>query len=397
MSCSPISTGQSFLYSALNHIDCQAQSIGSYGYGALADTRSSVFAALTALLTIFVALYGMRLILNAADPGRGLVADVIRVGVVLTLATSWPAWRTVGYDVVMNGPFEVAQSIGMASGLDDTVQTMPSRLQALDDDIVALTAAGTGRLSGGAATDNDGQSFEGIALADQFALGLGRTAFLSSALIPYGAYRLGAGVLLALAPLMAGLLLFVGTSGLFWGWVRGLVFCALGSLTNLLVQSVQITLLEPWLSGAINRRIGGDYTPSAPTELLVLGIVFAGITTGLSLLLIRVCFYTQAPEAFARTVMSRQTSREPARPDGYRQVPDTSPSRAQAIAEMVRTSRQREYEGPSRAGSLVTPRADMGYLQSSEGTSAGYRPEQGRPVRALNVGVTRSSERRDRK
>ena len=91
MACPALETGGRFLSGLFLHIDCQARNIGSFGYGALAEPGSTASVVLTALLTIFVALYGYRLLLGPTPETRNLVSDVIRVGLVLTLAASWPA------------------------------------------------------------------------------------------------------------------------------------------------------------------------------------------------------------------------------------------------------------------------------------------------------------------
>ena len=59
--CTAPSSGSGFVSGALDFIDCQAQTIGEAGYQALAQPGSTVSLALTALLTIFVALFGVRL------------------------------------------------------------------------------------------------------------------------------------------------------------------------------------------------------------------------------------------------------------------------------------------------------------------------------------------------
>lgn len=292
MTCQAIATGSGFLSGMMAHVDCQARTIGSYGYGALADPSSPAFITLTVLLTIFIALYGVRLLFNSFIGNAAIIGDIVKVGIVLTLATSWPAWRTIGYDLILDGPAELAQPIGAASGLSPTPADRVSRLQAIDDGIVAMTSYGTGRLTGGVAAGNElADSFQGIALADQFALGMGRTAYLTGTLIPFGIFRLGAGILLALTPLMAGFLLFGRTSDIFFGWVRGLAFCAFGSLVHVLFQGVELTVLEPWLQSVLNGRQSGAFTPSAPTELFVMALVFGGISLGLLLLTARFAFF----------------------------------------------------------------------------------------------------------
>ncbi len=88
MACPSVTTGNRFLSETIAHIDCQAQAIGAYGYGALANPGSGVSIALTGLLTIFIAIFGYRLMLGEEMRARGLVGDMLKVGIVLTLATS---------------------------------------------------------------------------------------------------------------------------------------------------------------------------------------------------------------------------------------------------------------------------------------------------------------------
>ena len=105
--CPTFSTGDAFLSTLLLNIDCQAQTIGTTGYQALADPGSPIALVLTALLTIFIALFGLRLVLGETPTLRDGVMAAVKIGVVLLIATSWPAFPTVVFDVVVPGPPEV--------------------------------------------------------------------------------------------------------------------------------------------------------------------------------------------------------------------------------------------------------------------------------------------------
>src|SRR5690606_29098525 len=124
-----------------------------------------------------------------------------------------------------------------------------------------------------------------VALTDETALGWARTAFLASTIGALAALRISGGLLLALAPLFAGLLLFDLTRGIFAGWLRGLALVALGSLAITVLLSVEAALVEPWLVDALNRRTLGYSTPAAPTELLALTTAFGLATAGMLALL----------------------------------------------------------------------------------------------------------------
>ena len=354
MACPTVHTGGRFLADMLMHVDCQAQAIGAYGYGALSNPNSALSLAFTGLLTLFVALFGLRLVMGEHMTGRDVMLDVLRVGIVLTLATSWPAWRVLGYNTVLQAPSAIAGSIGLASGLPGGPGDLTGRLQAADDQIVVLTIYGTGRMTGGTnRSDSINDSFRGVALADQSALGYGRVAFLSGVIGPSAAVRLAAGLLLALAPLMAALLLFAGTRDLFFGWLRGLAACAVSALVLPLIYGVQLAVMEPWLRDAVAQRGTKVLTPSAPTELMVIALAFAVIAFVVLGLIGRAAFFSRLPalrlEALARPLQGLPglSTAQPAIAGG----PVTPPSRAFAVAEAVAQTMRREERGEQDGGS----------------------------------------------
>jgi type IV secretion system protein VirB6 len=352
MACEAVQTGQRFVAQMVAHVDCQAQAIGAYGFGALSDPASSVAVALTGMLTLFVALFGIRLMLAEPQNGRDLVGDMLRIAIVLTLATSWPAWRTLGYDLVMRGPSELAATIGGAANLPGGRNDMVARLQSADDNIVILTVYGTGRNTGGTdRSDRIGDSFRGIAIADQEGLANGRMLFLTGVIGPLAIVKLGAGLLLALAPLMAGLLLFVGTRDLFFGWLRALGALALGAFTLYVIFGVQLAVLEPWLREALALREAQILTPSAPTELNVITLAFTLVSFGMLFIIGRIFFFGGfgVPRLIARInpqpFMERLIESSARTLHTERQAP----TRALLVADAVTQTMRREEKSSDRS------------------------------------------------
>lgn len=360
--CTALQTGQGFLSGLLGNIDCQAQTFGAFGYEALSDPASGAFALLSALLTIFIAVLGIRLLMGA-DIGSGdLAGTALKVGIVLTLATSWPAWRILGHDLVVHAPEELAAGIIDASGApgaSDLVQ----RLQILDDGIVVMTAAGSGRLTGGISAGADlGDSSRGIAIPDQSGLGWGRLFFLVGTIAPLALMRILGGILVGLAPLMAGLLLFAGARGLFMGWLRGLALCALGTLVLSLILSAQIAVMEPWLAGVLAQRGANVFTPSAPTELIAMTMVFALIAFGAIAILARTAFFSESVLSLSRprVVAQRQDLRgsSAAEPIIITSSHETL-SRAERTSLAIRDTAEREQRAGTGGHRALTP-ADRG-------------------------------------
>jgi type IV secretion system protein VirB6 len=291
MACPAIITGDSFLLRTLAHIDCHAQVIGSYGYLALGQPGSTASVLMTSLLTLFIALFGIRLLFGPPPGARDLVFDLLKIGIVLTLAFSWPAFRTVIYDVTLKGPAEIATTIGGASGNAQPGEGLAERLQRADNAIVRLTEVGAGR-NLGALIDSEapGGTFEGAALADDTAFGSARLLFLAGTIGTLALLRIAAGLLLALTPLVAGLYFFPWTRGLVAGWIRGLVLTMAGSIGTALVLSVELAIIEPWLADALKVRSLGYAIPSAPTELFAIMLAFAIVQVMMIWLLARVVF-----------------------------------------------------------------------------------------------------------
>ena len=399
MSCATVQSGDHFLGGVLSQIDCQAQTIGAYGFGALADPNSAAAALLLAALTLFVALFGVRLMFGEAPSGRDLVGEMLKIGIVLTLATSWPAWRIVAYQVVLQGPSGIAGSVGSAAGLPGGQGDLNQRLDNLDQGIISLTAFGTGRLTGGIVGSTDlGDSARGIALADQTGFGWGRVAFLTGTIGPLALVRLAAGILLALAPLMACLLLFGGTRDIFMGWLRGLGACALGAIVLSLIYGTELSMLEGWLRVALAQREANVMTVAAPTELLALALAFTVAAVGALVLVMRLVFFASpnwrqwlaAQALFVPASAHSDFTLVPV-PDGG----PNEPARAQRVSDAVEQMMRRE----SRAGDPDRQLLDLRLGAPLEGrgtaTEATVRDPLGGSFRRVHRRASAAASKRD--
>jgi Type IV secretory pathway, VirB6 components len=386
MACPIIHTGQDFLASALAHIDCQAASIGAYGFGALASPGSPVALALTSLLTIFVALFGIRLLLGYQIQARDVIADVLKVGIVLTLATSWPAWRVIGYDLIIRGPAQIAQVIGASAGLPGSAGDLADRLQNLDKGLAALGEFGSGRL--------------GAAQGDWFQLGFARSAFLTGTLGPLALVRLIAGFLLAVAPLMAGLLLFGVTRGVFEGWVRALVATFLASMLLRVIYGAELAMLEPWLEDALQQRVNKEQVLDAPVEILVATLSFAVVAIAAVFFIARLAFHrsthfpatlqfapgrTELPAATMRSRVFMASGEEPARAHIVAHSVAENLRREERIAEIMRMEGRRSQANAGTAPSVL----------AAEAARHGGDEALGSTWRRPSARASRASQRRD--
>ena len=141
------------------------------GIGVPGSTLSVV---LTGFLTIFIALIGYNLLLGHSLTVRSGTLAFVKIGAIFALATSWPAYRTLVYDLVTDGPAQLVAEIGPHAGVVGSDGTLVQRLDLADQALERLSVLGPGILPPDARADMPPPPFGGF---DSFALGGSRVLF----------------------------------------------------------------------------------------------------------------------------------------------------------------------------------------------------------------------------
>lgn len=260
------------------YLDCQARALGENGFQALAGGPLGS-ALLFGLLTIFIALIGYRLILGHVPDMRDGVGWAVRLGFVLALVTSWPAFQALVYRVAVDAPGEIAAVVMPAAGLPS--ESLDARVQQAYDQM----RLGVADAQADPAADEEEETEGTIGAAPQTA-----TLLVISTSGLTGALRIAIGFLLAVAPLAIMSLLFSGTSGLFNGWLRALAGLALGSIGVTIVTAIDLLMVESELAhlqafGFAGMPEGVDpqdltaIDPQALTTIVALFALVAIVTT----------------------------------------------------------------------------------------------------------------------
>ena len=226
---------------------------------------------LTGFLTIFIAVIGYNLLFGRVMSVREGTLAFVKIGAVFALATSWPAYRTLVYDLVTDGPAQLVAEIGPAAGIVGSDGTLLQRLDLTDRALAQLALLGPGSPPPGSMTEIVPPPFAGF---NAFALGGSRILFLLTAVGALAAVRVVTGLMLALGPFFIAFLMFDSTRSLFEGWIRVIAGAALVAIGVTIVLGLELALLEPWLGGVLARRMAGEAVPTAPTELFVLVTLF---------------------------------------------------------------------------------------------------------------------------
>jgi type IV secretion system protein VirB6 len=340
--CTAVPQGAGFVSSITSYIDCQAQTLGSGAWAALAAPGSTLTVVLTGFLTITIALIGYNLLLGKAMSARDGTLAFVKIGAVFALATSWPAYRTLVYDLVTDGPSQLVSEIGPQAGVVGSDGTLLQRLDLADQAFSQLAILGPGNPPPNANVPP--APFGGF---DAFALGGSRILFLLTAIAGLAAVRIVTGLMLALGPFFIAFLMFESTRSLFEGWVRVLAGAAVAAIGVSISLGLELALLEPWLSTILARRMAGEALPTVSTELFVLVTLFTIIVVAALYACARVARAFRLP-SFPRIVPvavppRRATGEVPLWTQGTRTVvSEAERSRAAAVAGVLASMNRRE-------------------------------------------------------
>jgi len=280
--------------SLLGTVDCNVQDLVQTGYATLFQPSGVFVAAITAALTVYVALFGYRLMLGRAQLNVGdLALTAVKLGAVLALATQWGAYQAIVYRTLFFAPQQLADIMmhglrAQSSGLADNV------FDGLQRAFIDLTSFSPAQPPGGPLpvlppTGANGAPTSGGVLStllskagfDSLLMLISAVILLLSSLGVLLACKVVLGLLLAVGPIFIALLLFDSTRGLFEGWLRASLGFALAPLAVTLLLGLALNLLDPSLRQIEGMRQMNSYTPGVAFAVMVLVVVFAGVSLGL--------------------------------------------------------------------------------------------------------------------
>ncbi|HUD30453.1 MAG TPA: type IV secretion system protein [Novosphingobium sp.] len=248
---------------ALRAVDCVANEMAASAFGRLFGAGGAMGPVLTILLTLYIAFFAFSLLTGRSSLGiSALTPRMLRLGVVLTFATSWIAYQGVVWNLAVGGPDWIAGVLMGAKG--SATQLFGDRIDivfAAINDISEATQQGTG------AAQEGGAAAAGAAVAAKGAGGLftpESVMWMGALLLLLGTVgvlltaRIALAVLLALGPIFVIMALFGGTRGLTAGWLRGVALTAITPLFVVLGGGITLELLVPIISGLVQSANAGE-------------------------------------------------------------------------------------------------------------------------------------------
>ena len=253
----------------LGAVDCQTRAFAEAGYSSLTGASSGFQVALTALLTIYVALVGYRMLFAS---GGARLSDApgiaLKIGAILALVTSWATFQTLVFDLAAHAPSEIAAAVAaplQASGGSLAADPIGGLQTAYD--LLSQSAVAFGKQAG---PNVKAYSSPAAAAAEALSAASGVLFMTTAGVI--AAATLAIGVLTAVGPVFIALFLIPATRGLFVGWVRALAAAAFVPLLGWLTIILMLSVLEPWLIRLAQQRQAGAL--DAQTAMSAASLVF---------------------------------------------------------------------------------------------------------------------------
>lgn len=248
---------------ALRAVDCVANEMAASAFGRLFGAGGAMGPVLTILLTLYIAFFAFSLLTGRSSLGiSALTPRMLRMGVVLTFATSWIAYQGVVWNLAVGGPDWIAGVLMGAKG--SATQLFGDRIDIVFSAINDISEA-TKQAGGGGAPEG-GAEAAGAALAAKGAGGLftpESVMWMGALLLLLGTVgvlltaRIALAVLLALGPIFVVMALFGGTRGLTAGWLRGVALTAITPLFVVLGGGITLELLVPIIAGLVQGANAG--------------------------------------------------------------------------------------------------------------------------------------------
>lgn len=280
----------------LTSADCLIAAQVADGYALLLAPGGMLVTALTIALTIYVAIFGYRLMLGLSRLTLGeVVPHFIKIGIIIALVTSWPSYQTLVFNLLFDGPRQLAGVLARpavgAGGTSDVMLALQSVIDGLTD--AAGDAWGQGSVSAPVAPTTLPPAATAATVVAPvagpglpFALGAPQFAAMLLWLSAFVLMAMSVGLLLVarivlalllvVGPVFIALALFRPTRGLAEGWLRTAVKFALVPLFALPLIVAVIAVTAPLAGGLGQAPI--VTVRDGPTLLIFLVVmVFAAV------------------------------------------------------------------------------------------------------------------------
>lgn len=258
--------GPSGIAEALRVVDCMSGEAASFAFSRLFGSDALLGQALTLALTLYIAFYAIGLLTGRTSLSvSSLTPRMMTLGIALTFATSWVAYQSVIWNLLVGAPDQIASLLIGSQG--SATSLFADRLDTIFG-VVAQAAALTEASAAGMPQSTSLASGPDLLWLSALLLLLGTVGVLLVA-------RIALAAMLALGPIFIICGLFEGSRGLFEGWIKAAVLFALTPLLAVLIGGATIAMLSPMLDSLA--AAGGQVPLRLTTTLFLAAAVYCAL------------------------------------------------------------------------------------------------------------------------
>ncbi|WP_298194322.1 type IV secretion system protein [Novosphingobium sp.] len=255
-------------------IDCQSGEAVAIAFDRLFGQHGALGQALTVLLTIYVALFAFNLL-----SGRGrltmdmLTPRMLQLGLALTFATSWVAYQSVAWNLLVEAPDEIASLLLNTKG--SATEAFALRLDGLFD---VLSRSAQLAQSANAVAPSPGSPLPQLAGTPARPADLLWLASLMLLLGTVGVLvvaRIALAAVMAIGPLFIVLVLFRGTRGLLEGWLKAALMLAVTPVLAVLLGGATMVIIDPMIAALVHA--GGKVPVGLASSLFLAAFVYVAL------------------------------------------------------------------------------------------------------------------------
>lgn len=268
---------------ALRAVDCVANEMAASAFGRLFGAGGAMAPVLIIALTLYIAFFAFSLLTGRSSLGvSALMPRMVRLGMVLTFATSWIAYQSVVWNLAVGGPDWIAGLLmgGAGSHGGSATQLFGDRIDMVFgaiSDIAQGTGGHADKAADGAAGAAAAASAPGGLFTPESVMWMGALLLLLGTVGVLLTARIALAVLLALGPIFVIMGLFNGTRGLTAGWLRGVVLTAVTPLFVVLGGGITLELLVPIIANLVQGANAGEIDGRAAMALFLVASVHAAL------------------------------------------------------------------------------------------------------------------------
>jgi type IV secretion system protein VirB6 len=258
---------------SLKSVDCLSGQAVEIAFSRLFGSSGALSQALTLVLTLYVALLAISLLTGRSGLRLNMLTPrMLQLGLVLTFATSWVAYQSVGWNLLVGAPDQVASILLGTKG--SATQLFALRLDTLFD-VIARSAHLSASANANAATVGVVPQIGGtspkpadLLWAASLLLLLGTVGVLIVA-------RIALAAVMALGPIFIIFALFSGTRGLFEGWLKAAVMLAITPMLAVLLGGGTMVLISPMFNALA--KSGGRVSLELATSVFLAAFVYSAL------------------------------------------------------------------------------------------------------------------------